>query len=535
MVNHVFGVNYRAGRYGTAQRFFGILLTLLTLGGTAFAQTQETVDTTELENNLGPVEFIDNTAVPERIDTWRQIFDVGNTLGLAVRNNAGVVGDASRYFVIHRLYPAEFDKLDGDIFGIGANAEVDRIRNLRLIIQGYLEGAYAYSAADAALLAEYISIYNAVHRQDRVYFAGRYKTPLLSDLEEGKEGLSPRWDEWPGATLMLIPLRTAADGSLSAVDTTSITDSDVVDELRKDEARGIEQRQQMVELKEREAEEAEQKAAIQRDEIAREEAGIAEQRREAEAERKRIEEERAAKPEGADAEDEADRQAALDQREAALAEKEAELEAREGTVEEKKAEAQAGEEFAERKAEEAAAERAAISDDQREMIGAGRTPPQAAPATVLTIKLTGPDSPAGMPVLVVPSTGEQTKASALNTVRARTLVNAGGKSIAIAGENGTAGIHRLIEIDPLTLEMVRQSEDEIHSESLIWLEGQDVYAIVNGTDGRQYIGRFNTELLKLSQSAITVHPFAAITFAGSRLLIQNAQGTVTALDAKSLK
>jgi hypothetical protein len=512
-----------------------MLLTVLALGGAAFAQAQEAVDTTELENNLGPVEFIDNTATPGRIDTRQQIFDIGRALGLAVRDNDGAAGDASRYFVIHRLHPAEFDKLDGDIFGIGANAEVDRIRNLRLIIQGYLESAYSYSAADATLLAEYISIYNAVHRRNRAYFAGRYKTPLLGDLEEGKEGISTRWDEWPGSTLMLIPLRTAADGSLSAVDTTSITGREVVEELRKDDDRGVEQRQQMVELKEREADEAAQKAEIQRDEIAREEADIAEQRREAETERQRIEEERAETPPGLTSEEEAARQAALDQRETALTDKEAELEARESELEEKKEEAQANEEFAERKAEEAAAERAAISDDQREMIGAGSTPARASPATVIGIKLIRPDSPEGIPVLVVPSTGEQIKASAMNTVRVRTLVNAGGKTIAVAGENGAGGVYRLIEIDPVTLEMARRSEDQIHSESLIWVEGQNIYAIVNGADGRQYIGRFNTELLKLAQSAIAVHPFADIIFSGGRLLTQDTRGSLTPLDMQSLE
>lgn len=496
---------------------------------------QEAVDKAELENNLGPVDFIDNMAASGRIDTWQQIFDIGNELGLAVRNNGALAGDASRYFVIHRLYPAEFDKLDGDIFGIGINAEVDRIRNLRLIIQAYLEGAYSYRATDAALLAEYISIYNAVHRLDRAYFTGRYKTPLLGDLEAGKEGLSTRWDEWPGATLMLIPLRTATDGSLSAVDTTSITGGEVVDELRKDEDRGVEQRRQMVELKEREADEAAQKATVQRDEAAREEADIAEERRRILEERTRIEEERAEKTPGATEEEEADRQAALNEREAALAEKEAALDEREGEVEEKKALAQANEEFAERKAEEAAAERAAISDDQREMIGAGSTPARSQPATVLGIKLVGPNSPEGIIVLVLQSTGEQVKASALSTVRARTLVSAGGKSIAIAGEDGTGSVYRLIKIDPLTLETVTQSEDKIHSESLIWVEGPDIYAILNGADGRQYIGRFDTELLKLAQSAIAVHPFADMIFAGGRLLTQDTQGRMISLDARSLE
>ncbi|MDR2343587.1 MAG: hypothetical protein LBD86_03550 [Spirochaetaceae bacterium] len=535
MLHYIFGRPGSVVLRGTAQRFWKIVGIVLIVVGNASVWAQDLVDTDELGSGLGPVDFIDNMAAPARIDTRQQIFDIGNTLGLAVRNNVEAAGNASRYFVIHRLHPPEFDKLDGDIFGLGPGAEVDRISNLRLIIQGYLQGAYAYEAADAALLAGYISIYNAVHRRDRAYFAGRYKTPLLGDLEEGKEGLSTRWDEWPGATLMLVPLKTAADGSLSAVDTSSITGNEVVDELRKEDDRGVEQRQQMVELKEREAEEAARTAAIQRDEIAREEADIAGQRRETEAERRRIEEEREATPSGASPEEEAAKQASLDEREAALAEKEAGLDAREGKVEEKKDEAKANEEFAERKAEEASAERTAISDDQREMIGAGNTPPPASPETVLGIKLVEQNSQAGTPVLIVPATGEQLKASALDAVQSRTLVSAGGKSIAVAGENGTGGIHRLIEIDPLTLETVKQSVDEIHRESLIWVEGPDVYAILNGTDGLQYIGRFNTDLLKLAQSSAAVHPFATIIFSGGRLLTQNTQGTVISLDARSLE
>jgi hypothetical protein len=511
------------------------LCVVLFINQSAFIFAQESVDAAELESNLTSVEFIDNTAAPSRIDTRQQILNIGDVLGLAIQGGSSVTGDVSRYFVIHRLHPSEFDKLDGDIFGIGANAEVDQIRNLRLIVQGYLEGAYAYSATDAALLAGYITIYNAVYRKNRVYFSGRYKTPLMDDLTAGKEGISLRWDEWPGNTLMVIPLQTARDGSLSAVDTTSITSGEVIEELRKDDDRGVEQRQQMVELKEREADEAAQKAAIQREEVTRDEQKIAEERRKAEEERQKIAEERQQVPEGSTPEEEAERQAALDEREEAVAGKEADTDELEKSVEEKKQEASENEELAERKTEEANAERAAISEDQREMIASANIPSQSADASgVLGLKLLERNSSIAAPVLVIPSSGEQLKTSALNTVRARSLIRANGRAFAVAGENGGDSVHRLVEIDAATLQTVKQGADEINTESLIWVNGSNLYAIVNA-DGQQYLARFNMDLAKQAQSPAPVHPFATVMFEGGRLLTQNAQGAVAALDAQTLQ
>jgi hypothetical protein len=552
---------------------------LLFLAGTVL-YGQDSIDYGELESVPGQVEFIDNTAVPAQIDTRQQIVDIGVALGVAAQ--AGAAGDTERYFVIHRLHPAEFDRLDGDILGLGPAAGVDMIRNLRLIIQGYLEGAYGYSAADAALLSEYITVYNAVYRQNRAYFSRRYKTPLLADLTEGMEGLSTRWDEWAGNTLIVIPLQTAEAGSLSAIDTTAITGGDVVNELRKEDDMGLEERRLMVELKEREAEEAEERAADLRD--GAEERELAERREAVEAERQRIAEERerisagtdrppgdtpvagmppgdtpaagmppgdtptAGMPSGdtpaagmlpgdgqAAGSRLAEQQAALDEREAAVEAEEAEIAEREEALAETRRQA---EEFAARKREEAEAERADISQDMSEMIAAdGGAPagtPAAAPAGVVGIRLVGRDASIGVPVLVAPSSGQTLKTSALNTVRARTLVRADGKLIAIAGESDWDGVHRLVEIDAETLHTVRQSEDEINNESLIWVNGADLYVIVNGADGNQYIARFDTDLTKQAQSAGAVHPFATVHFEGGRLLIQNADGDPMTLDPQSL-
>ncbi|MDR2247966.1 MAG: hypothetical protein LBE17_15055, partial [Treponema sp.] len=177
------------------------------------------------------VDFINYEGPYARIETRNQILGIGTTLGAAANaGSAGTTrhGTANRYFVIHSISDPEGDRLDADIFGLGVDVGVDHIRNLRLIIRGYLESAYSYSEGDASLLAEYITIYNAVFRGNWDYFGGRYKTAVIQYVDREKAGLSVRFDEWPGRTHMLIPLNLGRSGSLSAIDTSSLTRPEVI-------------------------------------------------------------------------------------------------------------------------------------------------------------------------------------------------------------------------------------------------------------------------------------------------------------------
>ncbi|GMO36961.1 MAG: P83/100 family protein [Termitinemataceae bacterium] len=512
------------------QNYAALFCLLILFSSEAFAQ--DAVDSSELRNNLGTIEFIDNASPTSgnQFNTRAQIIGIGSALGSAARGGTQNAGDTSRYFIIHRLHPAEFDKLDGDIFGLGSASSVDTIRNLRWIIQGYLTSAYNYSDTDAILLAEYITIYNAVYRKNRTYFSGRYKTPLLNDLTNGIEGLAVRYNEWPGQTMMLIPLQTALDGSLSAVDTTAITEQAVIDEMRKDAGRGIDSRQDMVDLKEREAEAASAKAAEQRA------AADAEDKR-IQAERERISGERAElqKTQNSEAATDAERSEAAE-RSKELAAEEAALDKSQEAADEQREAAEASENLAQRKMEEADADRDAIADDQRELIAQGSVPVNApaTPTGVLGIKLSNKASLSGSPVQVNPKSSQVMKTSGLNAVRARTLMQVGGKTLAIAGEQGEKSTHRLIEIDPVMLTMIKKGNDEVSSESLIWANGNSIYAIVV-SGGKNYLGRFGDNLDLQSQSQTVIHPFASVYFSDGRLLTQDATGSVVSLDADTLQ
>ncbi|GMO27145.1 MAG: hypothetical protein LBG79_04850 [Spirochaetaceae bacterium] len=498
---------------------------------------QEAIDSSELQKATGPVEFISNTASPTRIDSRAQILQLGSGPGQAVRGGAARSGSVGRYFVIHRLHPEEFDKLDADIFGLGAYAGVDTIANLRLIISGFLQSAYDYNEADAGLLAEYITIYNAVYRRNRAYFEQRYKTPLLEDLTPGSEGLALRYNEWPGNTLMLVPLMTAAAGSLSAIDTTAISDPAVINKMREDPDKGIDSRQDLVALKEREAEAAAQAAEKQKQENLAEQKRVAEEQKRIADEQKRIANEKAGLEAEKASASTAEQRAALAEKEAALKEDEAALKEDKEALQKQSEELAAKEEatrkteaFADLKSEEAQRDRATIASDQRELIAGAAKEAAAAPPGVLAIRLSGQSNPRGTIIKINPTSGATLQTSPLNQVSARSLTQAGGKTIVVATSGGKT---RLVEVDPATLQTLKQGEDDLNADTQIWLQGANLYAIIN-SGGKNYVGKFDVNLAKQAQSKMTVHPWAALNFQGDKIITQNDKGAVVFMNASTL-
>jgi flagellar biosynthesis GTPase FlhF len=496
-------------------------------GGLLHAQ----VDRTELEKNLGPVTFINYEGPHSKIETAQQIRDIGYALGLAVKAGTQRPGPLNRYFVIHSVTDAEDGKLDADIFGLGVDTGVDHIRNLRRIIQGYLEGAYDYSARDATVLAEYITIYNAVYRGDWNYFGDRYKADVMQNLTAEKTGLSIRFDEWPGRTLMVIPMGM---GGLSSVDTSAISDSRVVDELRKDDDRGVDQRKDMVDLKEREAEEAEQRAQAQREAIREEEKRIADERARIKAEQDRIAEERRQNQNDAAAgrttpQENQQREQNLNQREQAANQQARETDRREENVSQQRQEAQKNDDFAEQKNAEAQQERERIAQDQQALINNENY----GVTGVLGATIESSAASLGRLLRLNPANGAELKRSPLDTVNVRTVTFLGEKIIAIAGEDRGNGAIRLIEVNPTSLEMAKQGDNDIHPQSLLWVNGSDLYA-VTVVDGSLYLGRFNADLALQAQSKITVHPYASVIFQDDKVLTQRADGKAAILNSGNL-
>jgi hypothetical protein len=511
----------------------------------------QAVDRDEL-TGVGPVEFINFEGPHFRIDTLEQIRGIGYDLGAAVRAGINRPGALNRYFVIQSISPPDGNRLNADIFGIGADAAIDHIRNLRLIIQGYLEAAYQYSASDAALLAELVTIYNAVYRGDWDFFVSRYRAPVIGYLAREQAGLSLRYDEWPGQTLMLIPLGSGFGGPLSAVDSAAVSDERVIAQLREEDDMGLALRRDLVDFMEREANEANQQAEIIREAIIEEEQRLAQEAQDIQQQQQAAQQQQEAAQQEltqiAEARQDPDAdQYALDQQEAAalqqqqdaeeqleiaLAQQE-ELAQQQEALEEQRQLADAHDDFAEQRVELAQEARQQIAEDQQMLLDTAPPILITAEGVLGTTILTYGLPTLGRIVRIDTDTTMELRRSPLTTVNVHTVTITNNRLLAIAGQNRGNSAVRLVEIDPATLQMIRQGENDIAANSLLWVNGQNLYAIVNSGD-TYYMARFNIDFVQQARSAVRVHPSASVLFDGNYMLTQREDGTAIALNILNL-
>jgi hypothetical protein len=81
--------------------------------------------------------------------------------------------------------------------------------------------------------------------------------------------------------------------------------------------------------------------------------------------------------------------------------------------------------------------------------------------------------------------------------------------------------------------MQKQGDNDIAPQSLLWVSGQDLYAVTS-SGGNLYLARFNTDLVLQARSSMTVHPFASVLLSGSYLITQRADGSAVLLNPSDL-
>ncbi len=542
-------------RFGFAV-FAALCLTLTT--------TALDVDETEVAAaRAEAIEFINYEGPHDLIESAESIRGIGRALGGAVARGATRSGEVGRYMVIHAVDPAVKTGFDADIIILGEGARVDHIKNLRRIVAGFLESAYGYSAKDADTLSVFITIYNAVYRGRLDYFGSKYKPVVMAELPAAHAGLSVRWDEWAGRSRIVIPLTSRAGaGVLGSIDTTSITDKPTVASL-KDESptAGVAERMDVVDLKERGQEE--EKAAIDAEKarIAREEAAIA-------AEKARIEAATATTATttgtvgattgttaaagetagtaaavitgtGADAVAKgADQEASIAVSEKAREEEAAaarDVAARASQVEADKAALAAREEASVAKDTEIAADRADITADQKDAIKEEVTKAADKEANAVPLfELVDPNLPFARLALVDLTTGETLRKSALNTIKANTVVDTGDAFVAVAGQvTGAGGAVRLVRIAKADYADVVQGKDDVFADTMLWKIGSSMYAVVK-KDAGWAIGRFDPATLELKASSAPVTRWTFVTQSGGRLVVQGPSGGFLILDTEAL-
>lgn len=558
------------------KRLVFLCLCALSLGSAAFAIE---VDQNELkETGNTPIEFVNYTGPHAVIDSLQAIGEIGRSLSGAVKR--GRAGDMNRYAIIHAVDSTVKIGLDADIFILGKAAQVDHINNLRVIIAAYLRGAYGYSEKDAKTLAHFITIYNAVYRGNLNTFKGKYKEIVLRHVTADKVGLAIRYDEWAGKTQIVIPLSDIKySGTLSSIDTGSISDKKVIEKMREQDDMDIAARKDMIDLKERESEAARERADVAQKDAAEarkdadtkhkdaettqkeaDKSKIAADKSKADAAKARKEADEAAQqakkdPKNAEAKqkaiekkkeaDEKDRESKKDDQAALAKQKEADAKRKQAEEADKKAqdkekEATDEKQFADKKEAEAQSDRKDVAADTRKILedkkAERKAQDEAAFASALpgaVLKVIDSNTMLSEIVLLDLKTERTLKTSALNTVRGRFLIEGPESLIAIAGAKGGNQMITLVALNPRTLEISKQAAVPIAEQSVLVQSDEGYYAVIE-QDGKHYIGRFNDNLELQAKSAVTVIPYTAISVTDKGLLVQDSGNTIRLLKADTL-
>ena len=538
---------------------FSFFLIMVVFSGFAIEVDKPEIDSVKNKT----IEFINYTGPHDAVDSADTIRGIGSNLAGAVKS--GRAGDMNRYSVIHCVDPAVKEGLDADIFIIGKNAGVDHINNVRLIIAGYLKAAYGYSDKDAATLAHFVTIYNAVYRKNMDFFNQKYKQVVTKNLTKEKAGLALRYDEWPGQTQIVIPLTDQKyAGTISSVDTTSISDKKVVEKMREDKGKDLEKRKEMVDLKERESEEAAKRAEVAKKEANVKQKEADKQKKEADTKQKAAEkqkketeqkqkeakkaEEKAAttgKPEDKKVAEEKKKEAEKSQKETEKKTEEAKkakdaADEKQKKADEAKKEVKEEEKMAEKKTEEAQTDRKDIASDTQKIIEEKKAEKKAEGDAAIAssipgygLKVVDDSKMLSELVLLDLKTEEELRTSGINTIRGRNLHIVGKNLMAIAGTKSGNAVIALVLIDAKSLEIVKQSQENIAGESVLIKNGNDYYAVIDN-NGKYFIGRYNDKLELQAKSAVEVLPYTPITIGDKGLLVQDSKNNIRLLKLTDL-
>ena len=441
------------------------------------------------------IEFQNYPGPHDRIDTVDAILNIGRTIG------AGEIEPGERsvfggYSIVRAVDPDATEKLNADIFILNSGAKVDHIDNIRRIITGYLESAYSYSQDDAILLAKLITVYNAFYNKNIDFFSETYNQIVLDNINPDQVGLSTLYSDWPGNTEIVIPLSVGASpGSLDIVDPLQLTDDPVIETLREQDDRGIEERRAAVDLIERTIDERQDRL----DTLDAERARQAQELEEAQRTQRTTDD---LTPEEQRRLDEQARQAELAARE------------------ERDRVAQLTDSVREQRED--------IAADTQELLD-GRDSRTRNFVLFPIVRQFDGRVQAHM-ARIDAETGEVLRQSNIETISNRTYIELNNDLLVLASQNG---FYRLLVLDDETLRPLRSGEVEIFPESIVLLERNSIYAIFKA-GARWRLGRFNANLRMLAQSSIDVEPYTSMLFDGNLLYLQQSNGTIVRVDRQRL-
>jgi hypothetical protein len=521
-------------------RFISILV-LIAVAATAWGIEVDRDEITSV--NPEKVNFINYEGPHAFINTRDEIVGIGRRLGTTIGEEPATVRFYGKYRVIHVVEPEEAIGFDADVYIIEPEAEVDHVNNVRLMLSGYLQSAYDYSEQDSALLAEYVTYYNAIYRGDMGYLREKYKDAVMQHVAESNVGIAVVYSDWPGNTRMLIPLTgVPVEGRLGTLDSEELANREVTEELRQREDRGVEPRKGMVELQEREVDEA-------REELDEREEVLEQEEQQLEEERRQIDEEREEAAAELETEEDDQRIAAIEEEEAERDEREEELEAREDEIQEERQEIEEERQAVEEREDRLAEERERIAEDEREIIAEeeaeeedervaqgpqdeGAQPETARPDLEQTVHFLQiferEGEPLGQIVRFDPRNGERLAGSALNSIRGREYYTFNDHVLVVAGRTNRGGAVRLMLLDRETLDTATEADQDVFHDTAVLVREDAVYAVVNDGGGT-YLGRFGQDLELEARSEEAVTRYTTVRYVAGRVYVQAASGEILGL------
>ncbi|HTP59507.1 MAG TPA: P83/100 family protein, partial [Spirochaetia bacterium] len=484
--------------------------------------------------------FVNYVGPHTTIDTLAQIVGIGQALGQGLADKPAEMSFNGKYRLIHAVGAPEGQKLDADIFIIEAGAEVDDVVNIMRMVSGYLQAAYAYSPADAMVLARFVVYYNAVFRGDLNYFGSAYKTIVMKNISADNAGIALKYTDWPGKTRMLIPLQGTGKGNLNAVGAGQLASPKVVENLQQQPGKALPERKQLTELEQRGMEQGQQKLEQQQTQLQQQQQQLAQQQQKLEQTRQEAAQtQTAASQPGATPEQKQQaeqKQAEVQQQQQAVQAQQQQVQQTQQAVAQQQQQQQTQQQSVQQ-------QRAGIASDEQAQIQQqqAQKPAPAPPASVqgpgqvLFIYDLGeaPDH-LGKLVLIDLVSGKLVSQSELNSVRGRTYVTVGNVIVVLAGRTGGNAAVRLVSVDPASLVVQQQGKDNIAPSSYLTVSESSVFAIVDSGHGA-FLGRFDQGLTLQAQSERAVDPFSYITVSGSEVFVQDDQGNILILNKDDLK
>lgn len=567
------------------KKVLGCAILAITAASASFALT---VDKAEIESvGNGNVVFRNYSGPHTVINSVSEIRAIGSSLGENVKaspEKSVTSGSAAKYQIIHAVDLNTKEKLDADIFIIGKNATVDHIDNVRRIISSYLAAAYGYSLKDADTIATFVTVYNAVYRGKLDYFGSRYKQIVMDNLTAEKVGISTDYQEWPGNSQLIIPLSDLS-GGLSTVDTSLISDRQVVKNLQNEKDKGIDARKDMVDIKEREADNAQDKAQASQKKATEENEKLkAEQAKSSAANKNAAQAQKSAdtaqkkadtaqktadtaqkKADTAQKKADANPNDKQAQAQAAQAKKDAETaqqaadtaqkaaddaqksaDAAQKAADEqnKKTEEQAqkateasnnaseAQDLADKKRTEAQEERTSIAKDQQTII---REANENSDSANFMYGLKNVDELGATSEIVKLSItdGSLLKESPVTVIRGRTVYEDGDNFVAVAGSNFGNGAVKLVLIDKENLEIVGESKEQLSELSVLVEKDGNYYTTIQ--EGRDFfIGKFNNKAELMLKSPVNVKAATPITITSRGVLVNTANNNPAILKVDDL-